>query len=64
MTNFDKELSEMTIEKMAKDKAYLTYCDECPIRACCNKFVPRQTLVPLPECSDVWKSWLESEVEE
>ena len=59
MTNYNKELQTMTIEKMAKCKEALYCCDNCPIITFCDNLGKSRN-----DCCDAWKIWLNSEVKD
>ena len=59
MTNFDKELQEMTIDDLAKYKACFYDCYICPIANFCDKWA-KETEEGY-DCYGAWKSWLNRE---
>lgn len=63
MTNFEK-IKNMSLEELADTVSNeLIDCDSCPIRefhALCNN----DTSNEFESCTDIWKKWLKSEVEE
>lgn len=61
MTNYEKIMSEMTVDKMAKNIEYLTGfgCEDiCPVFDKCSAINDA-----IFDCADIdeWKKWLNSE---
>lgn len=59
MTNFEK-IKNMSVDEMAEKLDESFACDRCPIKEFCDK----KTFTHCMSCTDVWKNWLKSEVEE
>ena len=59
MTNFEKELQEMTIEQLADYKMQTTDCDKCPIKEFCKKCNHEVRVRSYNECYVVWLTWLD-----
>lgn len=59
MTNFEK-IRNMSIDELAEKLDESFACDRCPIEEFCDK----KTFTRCMSCTDVWKDWLKSEVEE
>lgn len=57
MTNFEK-IKNMNVDEMAEKLNESFACDRCPLGEFCDKDMS------ISSCSDIWKKWLESEVEE
>ena len=67
MTNFDKEMQEMTVEDLASLKSALyavtlNLCGDCPLNEFCQERYDH-LLDSDEDCYDVWVAYLKSEVD-
>lgn len=65
MTNFEK-IKNMSAEELV-DKGFVGGgydCHECPIKKACLKYNVNRDDEMIVSCSDFWKFWLNSEMEE
>lgn len=58
MTNYEKIISELTIDNLADKMEKYTPCETCPIKPFC-KASSTDT-----NCNDIFKAWLQQEVED